>query len=887
MTMSNILIKNYPLEQDVKYSEEQIRAIDIENSNILVSAAAGSGKTKVLVERIVKELETGICDINDILVMTFTRAATAEMKNRIKLRIEERIKYLRQAKDIKDNIERIKRLRNQSLFIQNANISTIDSFCKRMVDENFSLLDELDAKYRVADENELNILKSDLLDRFLESKYDEIDKGYKVNFNEFFKCYYEKNDSVIRSIILDGIKFLESLAYVDVFFDKQLIQYDKTNKEINKESDKNTSVDIEFIKSITELEDDDKTKKNDYILLVLLKEFYEILNKEKAKRKIVSISDFQKFALQLLKMKDKDSNLILASKYQNKFKRIMVDEYQDTSDIQEEILKAISNDFNNYNVFMVGDVKQCIYAFRNAKPNIFNEKYNSYIDINELKANTENKNILIKLNKNYRSSNEVIDSTNIIFNNLMIKEYGNIDYKETGVKLLHGRDENKSAYQSLDKKTEIIAFQNIIRDVTDDVRTDVLHNQLKQGNIKNNNDYKLNLKWNKQDRVSCVFDIITKLHDVDGIDYKDIVILHPTPASLVDDYAREAARRDIPFVGNLKAGFYNSYEIMLMCAILSVIDNPVNDVDLSTVLLSKLIDMTDNDFVMIKCVNNYLKKKSNLSRRFFSLYETIFDINNDEDLKKEIIDNDIVDKKSYELLQEKVKLFSDLFIKLREYQRIKSISELVNIIYDEANIYNYMRTMKNGNIRISNLDLFLLKAKAYEETSYSGLFNFLRYIEQIKINDIDESPASSYDEHDDVIRLLSIHSSKGLEYPVVILPNLDSKLKPFNKTATVLYDKEYGIGLMDINYKERYAHESIKYNLIKTKKEDEEKQEKIRLLYVGLTRAKEKLILAFKTKSENYKELFKEEKQKKTKTTKISNAAKTTKTTKTTKKETK
>lgn len=868
-------ISNYPLEPSINYSDEQIKAIALENNNILVSAAAGSGKTRVLVERIVKEIESGICDINDMLVMTFTRAATANMKDKIKTRIDERLKFLKSSTDIKDSKDRIKRLKNQSLFIQNANISTIDSFCKRLVDENFSALDELDAKYRVADENELNILKADLLERFLESKYGQKDDTYKVEFNDFFRCYYEKNDSAIRDMILSGIRFLDTLPYVDEFFDRHLNNYEIANKDIEKIADKSDKEDIVFIKSITIDEKQEKYKNNDYILLVLLKEFYDIYNKEKANRRIVSISDFQKYALKLLKKKDNDSNLVIANKYQQKFKRIMVDEYQDTSDIQEEILKAVSNDFKNYNVFMVGDVKQCIYAFRNSKPNIFNEKYDNYTDINELSDNVTNKNVLIKLNKNYRSSQYVIDTTNTIFNNVMIKEYGNIDYREEGVALYHGRNDNDSLFPYDDKSTRLIMFKDVSTKMDDELKTEIRQNQIKQGKLKKSENYVLNDGWSKSDRISYVFDIIQDMHDKEGVKYKDIVILHPTPNSMIDDYAKEAYRRDIPFVGNIKAGFYNSYEILLMCAILSVIDNPVNDVDLSTVLLSKMIKITDEELVLIKIVNNSLKDKRGLSSRFFSLYETIFSIYNDNELEKELIEKEKVDAKAYEILKDKIKYFFNLFEELRQYQRIKSISELVSIIYDKANIYNYMRTMKNGSIRIANLDLFLQKAKEFESTSYSGLFNFLRYIEQIKINDIDESPAAQYDENDDVIRLVSIHSSKGLQYPIVILPRMESKLKPYSTKENALYDSEYGVGLMHINHRERYSHESIKYYLIKKKKDDEERQEKIRLLYVGLTRASEKLIVTFTVTNDDYKEIVKEKKKPvKRKTIKSSNKVK-------------
>lgn len=863
----NNIIKNYPLEDNVVFSNEQIKAVEIENNNILVSAAAGSGKTKVLVERIVKELEIGICNINEMLIMTFTKAATAEMKNRIKTRIDERIRFLRNTNEIKDNKERINRLKNQNLLLQNANIQTIDSFCKRLVDENFNALEDMDCKYRVVDTGELNIIKNDLLDKFLENNYYKIDKEYNVDFNKFFKSYFKHNDDKIREILLDGIDFLDSLVNVDDFFDIHLNNYDKKQKEIN-ESIKNT--DDETIIWLKDIKVDSiKEEKLDYIILVLLKRFYDILSKEKINRKIVEISDFQKLAIKILNKTNENNEKPYALNYQNKFKRILVDEYQDTSDIQEHLIKLLSNDFKNYNVFMVGDVKQCIYAFRNARPDNFNEKYESFEEIDYKKdvSHYENKNVLIKLNKNYRSSNEVINTTNTIFNNLMIKEYGSIDYKEDGVPLIHGRDEEKNTSNVIDKNTEFIYFLSLSTKMPEELLENI---KLKQMKMVNNDTehYEVEDRWRKDNTIPYILEFIKKLHDENNIQYKNIVILHPTPTSLVEYFMKESAKRNIPFQGNVKAGFYNSYEIVLMTAILSVLDNPINDVDLSTVLLSIIINITDDDMILIKYIDEFIKEKQNNVDLYFSLYESILNIHNSNEYINELIENKKITKTELSSLKNKIDYYFALFNELKIYRNLKSLSELVSIIYDKTNIYNYMRNMTNGNIRIENLDLFLNKAKAFESTSYSGLFNFMRYIEQIKINQIDESPATVYNENDDAIRLISIHQSKGLEYDVVIIPNLDSSLKPKNDNKEVVFDKDYGIGAMEVDLENKNKHISIKKYLIDKKKQDEEKQEKIRLLYVGLTRAREKLVLSMKVNNDLYFDLFKEEKPKKTKSKK-------------------
>ncbi len=339
----------------------------------------------------------------------------------------------------------------------------------------------------------------------------------------------------------------------------------------------------------------------------------------------------------------------------------------------------------------------------------------------------------------------------------------------------------------------------------------------------------------------------------EGYDYKDIVILHRSPKNIVDSYMREFAKANIPIVADLSVGFYISYEIRLMLNILRVIDNPTTDIYLTSVLTSKLYGITNNEILFLK----YLYNENDISktRNYFSIYEVIKDFEEfNLSLPYDSFEIDI------EVLKSKIKRFNDDFLFFREVARYKKISEMINIIYDRTEIYNFAASMKNGRVRVANLDILLNVAITFESTSYVGLYNFVSYIEKMRERDDDEGVAQVFTENENVIRLMSIHKSKGLEFPVVIMPNMDKQYNNQKKKKEVVFDEEYGASLCAVNYKYRYLLETLKRKIINKNKKDEENCENERLMYVAFTRAREKLILSLKvktTKKENYDDVNK------------------------------
>ena len=920
-------------------TKEQLAAIEKVNKNTLVSAAAGSGKTHVLVSRICELVSSGKISIDRLVIMTFTRDAAKEMKNRIKLAIDDKINEL--ANDNSDK-ELLENLINQSTMIQNAKISTIDSFCKNLIDENFSLLTDIDPNYRIGNNNELELIEEDVLSNIIEETCME------ESYNYFYKCYINKGDSQIRDMLKMGLKFLSSLSQPNMFLDYHINNYDDVCKEsknkyineiknkilvnynllkdrieeenefynITEEKNKNKLLDkiekaniifndvkklldkednetfceylintnfeyiidrkqavfgsekSKFKNKIEEAEELDKTVNqyknnlsinknitdNSKILEIsymkLLKIFYERFENEKIKKNVISISDLQKYAIKLLYKNDDNNNLVftdLALDLQKKYDEIYIDEYQDTSIIQEDLIRALSNDFNNNNVFMVGDLKQSIYKFRNAKPKLFVDKMNIY------SKDTIN-NRLISLNKNFRSSRNVINITNAIFNNTMTEKFGQIDYINTS-QLVHGRDED-------DKKDKLKYLLN------DDKRTEI--NIL---NIPSKKEDEEVVKYTVEDEIKLIANRIKKLHDEDGYQYRDIVILHRAPSKITKEFVNIFSETNIPIIAEMKSGFYQSYEIKLAISLLKTFDNPLNDIELTAVLRSKLYDINNQELVFLRYI--YKLNEDTKIRKYFCLYDSInmfiyryeyglynnnevddklFVFNDEEEIQDDVnLDIDII-KQKYKID------IDNLYLKLRKFvldlryftniSRYKTVSEVLNILYDRTNLYNYAYSLSNGRVRIGNLNLLLSNAKIYEQTSYVGLYNFIRFIEQIKERD-DEGLASVFDENEDIVRFISIHKSKGLQYKVVIMPNLNKEynMQDLKQSNPILFDDEYGVSLNNISYEKKYIAPTIKRLLIQSKMEIETKEEEARLFYVATTRAEEKLIMTFINKN--------------------------------------
>ena len=920
-------------KKDITLSTEQKKIVfgDI-NENVLVSAAAGSGKTYVLVERI-KELlinEKYDYKLSDILIMTFTVAATAEMKTRIKDAIEKVISYGKISEIKKEKL--IKEL----ALIENAKITTIDSFCKKILMENYhylnsenSIYGEFDPAYRIADDKELNILYDSVLDEFLEEKY--IDIKYNKIFDEYF---VKTDDSLLKEMLLSGLKHITKFAWpiewlnkqiddykeicdkvfdnyvsakieelysyvnniknINNYFDEYISLIKKANAKITKGKDyseyisslilvkdllnkyadyehskinhdllieeisnyamfprydskkfdvekeeysviKNKVKDvIDFIKNapkISEFENiDDKFKynENEKLFLCLLLEYFKKVVEEKRRRNIYAISDYSVLALNIL-YEVKDGKRVISKRAYdigNEYKLIFVDEYQDTNKIQEKILQALTTDENGNtknNLFLVGDMKQSIYAFRNAEPKLFKEKEK---DDNFKKYYLE---------ENHRSKKCILDFINIVFENIMLEEFGDINYKinnrlslpsahigdkeyigpKVEVDVILGKEESSTNDNSnINKKIEENASDNIESNINVDETKDL------EKNKHSANEYEAKFIANK------ILELVK-----DGYEYKDIMILARTYSKfpIIIDALNS---KGIPCFGRQKKGFFGREEINLIIDLLKIIDNPLQDIPLAHVLTSDLFSVTENELTFIKYFDVSGIEKNKIASY---LYDAVINL---VDSSEKIID---ISKFSlnYNELISKLNKFLNLILEFTFKSRYMSISELISLIYEKTYMKDIMGTLPDGNLRVANLEIFYENAIKYENSSYVGLFNFIRYIEKINNNTLDQELANVSLEDDNVVNMTTIHQSKGLQYKVVILCgcHTDYNEKMITEKGKYVYDNDYGLSLNVYDDIKNTFYYTPKREVIVQKIKYDSRKEEIRLLYVALTRA--------------------------------------------------
>ena len=717
------------------------------------------------------------------------------------------------------------------------------------------------------DETKDSIDERDVIDEYI--KKTNCDEKAVNNINEKINLLYEYVDKIQYDyIVVDDKTFIKNIKKIEnlpkIGASKKRIPEEVKNilsemRDACKTLENRVLITSKAINYFfTERKDE---VDNDKLYVEILKDIYKEVSNKKIEKNILEISDLQKYALDLLYEKNENGNREfseLAKKLQNKFKQVFVDEYQDTSLTQEAIIKAITNNYKNKNVFLVGDVKQSIYAFRNSKPKLFIEKSKEYIE------NKNDDNVLIELNTNYRSNENILHFVNNIFTKTMVKNFGGIDYEKTGI-LLCGKNEN-------DKNNRFKNFNH-------NIEINVLKHGKKDENDENP------IKFDNEDEAKFIINRIKKLKS-EGYKYSDIVILHRSPIRIVDIYAKEFKNAQIPLLCEQKSGFYISYEIRLIIDILTIVDNPMNDIALSSVITSKIYSVTNNELLFLKFLYKKCKIFENVS--FFSLYEMIASVdkeNNilifDEEIKfkndtyeKNKIssdldfdmmincflddknnnnDNNVDFKKLYDIdiekIKQKIKKFLNDIKYFREIAKYKRVSEIINIIYNKTLIYNFFGSMRNGNVKISNLDMLIKVAKSYENSSYTGLYNFIKHIEKIKERKEDDGEAKALLENEDVVRLMTIHKSKGLQFPVVIMPNIDKKYNDTKKNTKILFSEKYGVSLNRINYRRRYETSSIKREVVLNEKRNEELEEEMRLLYVATTRATDKLIFSFRVKT--------------------------------------
>ncbi|WP_026519670.1 helicase-exonuclease AddAB subunit AddA [Butyrivibrio sp. FCS006] len=867
----------------VEFTKEQQAVIDARDCNILVSAAAGSGKTAVLVERIIGMVLAGL-DVDHLLVVTFTKAAAAQMKEKITAAIQEKL-----AQD-PDN----EHLQKQETLIHNAQITTIDSFCQYVIRNNFNTIG-LDPSFRVADEGELKLLQEEVMSSMIEEEYEAAKQASDSDFI-FFMDYFSQGSRDERAVefINDLFKFSVSCAWPeewirerasdyelsDEAFDelpwvKECMRYAKSTlkecadkidrayrmclepdgpymygDQLETENDsiyaalrydtydalfdglrgisfdrlstkRDPSVNADKRELAKDLRGDVKDRIGklitDYFALPseavlanmqlcdravkelcrLTLEFKSRFDELKRERQIIDFSDMEHFALQILVDPDTKEPTQVALEYRDYYKEVLIDEYQDSNNVQEMILKAISGEeAAGSERFMVGDVKQSIYKFRLARPEIFMEKFRSY-DRDEKASDRR-----IDLHKNFRSRSEVLDITNYIFKRLMAGDLGGVEYDEDA-RLVRGRDFEEPDFDVTPEMIFIDGADTLDEDSPDEEGI---------GDMSS-----------KEKEALFIAERINKLREENSaLMFKDIVILLRAPSGWDETFKDVLEGQGIPTYIDSKSGYLDASEVAILLDSLSVIDNPRQDVPLTAVMHSSIGGFSDEELALIRIAMN----KSEEQLRGETIYDGL-----------------ISDLELSDGLSAKVKAFTDT---LEEYRRMSTytpVHDLLQIIIDDTDYEQIVTAMPGGTQRRANVEMLLNKAADFEKTSFRGLFHFVRYIEHIKVVQVDYGEAGTIDENSDVVRIMSIHKSKGLEFPVVFVAGLSKDFDKRDTYGDLIIDMDLGIGVKSINTDLRVKYDTLKRRIIAGKIGTDNLGEEIRVLYVALTRAKEKLIM--------------------------------------------
>lgn len=878
---------------EVKWTNEQLQAIQEKNSNILVAAAAGSGKTAVLVERIIHKIIDEQMDIDKILVVTFTNAAASEMRERILEAIY---------KKLEENPENV-HLQRQIILLNKASICTIHSFCLNVIHNHFYEID-LPSNFKIADTAEIDLLKQEVLDDLFEQKYTENDK----NFIELLENYTNyRGDEALQELVLKIYKFIQSSPFpikwlqeklellkiedkdisqtiwgkliiqtVDDDIQESIMQLEVTKSKmalypemtkfyqtisediINlQDLQKYNSWDELYIKLlnfnfskwpvdkkvINDLKEDskairDKVKKHikektakllscsqeqavkDLKIITpileklsnLVTEFTKNFAEKKKEKNCIDFNDIEHFALKIL-LDENNNPTEVAKKYKEKFEEIAIDEYQDSNLVQEAILTSISK---GNNIFMVGDVKQSIYKFRQARPELFLQKYDEYKNKEE-KAQEDN--LKIQLFRNFRSRQNILNITNLVFESIMSKELGDINYNENEY-LNYGA--NYPEPEEI-KNYAGIAELDII-DLKEDESITAFEGEEDEEEQERVEDDVLEAKFvaNKiQELLNSNYMVFDKKQGYRKIRPKDIVILLRATSNLSPIYEKELSDLELPVFSDTSGTYLDTVEIQTILSVLKIIDNPLQDIPLVVVLRSSICNFTDNDLITIR-----------LTDRNCNFYEALIKT-------KLICDGD---------LKNKIESFLEKLEKWKSISQYMPLDEFIWQIYLDTGYYQYVGLLPNGAMRQANLKTLFEKAKQYEKASFKGLFNFIQFIDKLKKQNGDLASAKLIGENEDVIRIMSIHKSKGLEFPVVFLCNSHKKFNMQDLNDNILLHQDIGFGptIMDTTRKIKYS--SIAKDAIKLKMKQETLSEEQRILYVALTRAKEKLYITGRSK---------------------------------------
>ena len=853
----------------------------------------GSGKTAVLVERIINKILKENIDIDKLLIVTFTNAAAAEMKERILNAIYKKLEEEPENRN----------LQRQIILLNKASICTIDSFCLDIVKNNFFELENISPNFRISDASEIEIMKLEVLEEVFERKYDEHNEGFLKLIN-IYTSY--KDDTPLKDMITKIFNFIQSNPFpekwlnehIEMFNLKDSIEKDFSQtpwgnillNEVKEEIiddlktlriiyndltiDENLEIfyqtieqDIKMLETLeanldnwdkiynmyklfsftdwprkrikSDIKDEAKATRDivkkkfksklDNIFICnskqanediidmynnikslekLIIEFSTEFSKRKREKNIVDFNDIEHFALKILLTVDEEGNVVqteIAKKYQEKFEEIAIDEYQDSNMVQEYIMTAVSR---GNNIFMVGDVKQSIYKFRQAMPELFLNKYSTYSDVNE------NNGYKIKLFKNFRSRNNVLDFTNVIFKKIMSENLGDVNYSEDEF-LNFGAEDYEDSKENLKTEIDIINLQDeeIEYEENDEEDEETVQEERLE-NIEIEAKYTANKIRNLIDSKFKIYD--RKNKEFRDINYKDIVILLRSTKDKANVFERELTNLNVPVFSDTSQEYLDSIEIETIMALLKIIDNPIQDIPLVTVLRSSIGGFSDNELIQIRLCDKQDYFYNTLQKAQISVEEK---------------------------LSQKIKKFLEQLKQWRKEQEYLSLDELIwKIIYVDTNFYNDVLKMPNGIVKQENLKMLFERAKQYEKVSFKGLYNFIKFIEKIKTSSGDLGSAKLIGENDNVVRIMSIHKSKGLEFPIVFLANTG---KQFNmqdiKKDAILLNQKLGIGFKYIDYEKQIQYDTLTRAAVKNEILNENISEEMRILYVALTRAKEKL----------------------------------------------
>lgn len=863
-----------------KWTKEQENAIEKRGCDILVSAAAGSGKTAVLVERIIKIItdKDEPVDIDRLLVLTFTNAAAREMKERISTSLS---KLLREnPKDIN--------IKNQLTLLNKAQITTIHAFCMDVVRKNYALIN-IDPAFRIADDAETEIVKNEVLDSLFEEKYaagDEEflsliesfdtglkDSGLRRNLLEVYKFIksnpfpdkwiYEAcerynlcdclENSFLGALIAEEIRFKNEAAkingiaalsvtkkpygpveYADAITDDlEFIEKLEKGIELNfatvinlidnhkfktlarkkKETDDTLAQEAKLlrealkdeikeirkkilIKSTEQMEEDiSKTYPFLKYLGELVLEFDKRFDEAKRRKNIMDFNDLEHYCVKVLVKENDDGTIEIsdcAKSYRERFYEILTDEYQDSNTVQELILSAVSKGGNR---FMVGDVKQSIYKFRMAKPEIFMEKYESF--------KKDGSQVRIDLFKNFRSRKNILDGINFLFERLMSKSFGDIEYDEAAALSAGGSFEEVSD----DSISVDILEKSGIEAFAEENGEDFALSEVEARHIAKRIKKLMNEDFGVTEKSTG------KLRK---IKYSDIAILMRASKAATEVYTEVFEREGIPLKTDMSSGFFNTTEIMTVTNILNVIDNPRQDIPLVSVLYSPIYNLDANDLMEIKLMGK---------KDFYSCLKEYLENGKNEDIKNT------------------VSLFFDDLKAFRNEVGHITIADLITKIYNDTGYFDMAGAMEDGKTKQANLHLLIKKAENYEKSNFHGLFNFIKYIERVALTSSEVGEARLDAGEAESVSFMTIHKSKGLEYPVVFVAGLGKKFNKSDGQKSVLMSPSLGFGLKRFDYKNRVIYETASRRVIGENIVRESLSEELRVLYVALTRARDKLFL--------------------------------------------